>query len=485
MPRTKSQPKRTAKPAARKTVRKSKAKSAKKNKKSSKKKNASYELDPVAAPVLLSLGTVMVQNQILEMIAKAEPLDHILNTLTRIIEQHSSPGICSIYLLNSESKTLHCGSAPSLPKDFIEALQEVPIGPKYGSCGAAVHHNKAVIIEDIKNSPLWKGKAHLPLKLGLKASWSVPIQDRKGKPQGAIALYYTEKRKPTDEEHEILFNSSRLAGIAIEHYRADEELRTSRAQMKELVDERTQDMTEAIRQLQDEIVQRMQIENSLKESNQQLQTLSSHLQTVREEERANISREIHDELGQILTTLKMEITLLKEKGVEEDLPIQEDLDSMTQLVETTLNTVRRISAELRPGILDVLGLAEALEWQVQEFQNRTHIRIKKDIERFPLPAERDFSTACFRVCQEALTNVARHANATRVTVSFKKQNGNLELSISDNGSGIPKNEISNLTSLGLLGMRERVQNLGGKLSVKGSPKKGTTVLASFPLDSRP
>ncbi|MFQ5482670.1 MAG: sensor histidine kinase, partial [Nitrospinaceae bacterium] len=211
--------------------------------------------------------------------------------------------------------------------------------------------------------------------------------------------------------------------------------------------------------------------------------LSNHLQTVREEERTRISREIHDELGQILTTLKMELSLLGERAQEENLPIQEDVDSMTRLLETTLQTVRRISSELRPGILDVLGLAEALEWHVQEFQKRTSVRIETKVDRVSLGLGKDYATACFRICQEALTNVARHASATRVTVTLQNKISVLDLTVHDNGRGITKEEVSNPTSLGLIGMRERAQALKGTLSITGTPKKGTTVHVSFPLKS--
>jgi signal transduction histidine kinase len=164
------------------------------------------------------------------------------------------------------------------------------------------------------------------------------------------------------------------------------------------------------------------------------------------------------------------------------LSLLEEITSMSKLVDTTIQMVREISTELRPGVLDDLGLTAAIEWQAQEFQTRMGIRCSftSSLENIILDKER--STVIFRIFQEALTNVVRHANATRINVSLKEEADNLILEVRDNGEGIKESEISNAKSLGLLGMRERAILLGGEIKISGTPRKGTKVTVRIPLD---
>jgi signal transduction histidine kinase len=161
--------------------------------------------------------------------------------------------------------------------------------------------------------------------------------------------------------------------------------------------------------------------------------------------------------------------------------IHEKIKLMSGNIDATIQTVRRISTELRPGILDDLGLVAALEWQAHEFQHRTGIqcRVTSDLQEAIL--DEDLNTAFFRIFQETLTNIIRHANASRVDVSLKRESGNLVLEVRDNGRGISEAEISNTQSIGLLGMRERAALLGGEVTFKGVPEKGTTVRVAIPL----
>ncbi|MGH7900426.1 MAG: PAS domain S-box protein, partial [Thermodesulfobacteriota bacterium] len=236
-----------------------------------------------------------------------------------------------------------------------------------------------------------------------------------------------------------------------------------------------------------DITERKQAEEQLKTSHEQLRNLAAHLQSVREEERTTISREIHDELAQVLTGLKMSLSWVDKKlsdaGDNEVSRSQmlEEIEAMSKLVDNAVQTVQEISAELRPVVLDDLGLTAAIEWQAQEFQTRMGIRCRftSSLENITLDKER--STAIFRILQETLTNVARHANATRVNISLKEKAGNLVLEVRDNGEGISKNAISNPKSLGLIGIRERAILLGGKVKISGSPGKGTTITVQIPL----
>jgi signal transduction histidine kinase len=200
---------------------------------------------------------------------------------------------------------------------------------------------------------------------------------------------------------------------------------------------------------------------------------------VREEERARISRAVHDELGQSLTAVKIDLAWLARRLPQENDEMLERIRSTRQLAESLIQDVRRISTELRPGILD-LGLAAAVEWQVQEFQTRTGIQSSYRLLTRDAFAP-DVSTALFRILQESLTNIARHAQATRAEVVLQKQRGRLVLWIRDNGRGFDQVDSSLSKSLGLVGMRERAAILGGQVKISSAPGKGTTVAVWIPI----
>jgi two-component system sensor histidine kinase UhpB len=154
---------------------------------------------------------------------------------------------------------------------------------------------------------------------------------------------------------------------------------------------------------------------------------------------------------------------------------------MSSLIDGTIQIVQKVSAELRPGMLDDLGLVPAIEWQAQEFQRRTAIACEMDLEGEPMDLDSERSTAVFRVFQEALTNVARHAQASKIVISLKKAAGKLELQVSDNGIGIPEEAVSASDSLGLMGMRERLLPFGGELRISPGMGMGTRLVVSVPL----
>jgi PAS domain S-box-containing protein len=230
----------------------------------------------------------------------------------------------------------------------------------------------------------------------------------------------------------------------------------------------------------DDVTERVQAEEELRCSQEQLRSLADHLQTVRENERTSIAREIHDELGQALTGLKMDLSWMAKKIPEDQKSLLDKVHSMSELTGTTLRTVQRISTELRPGLLDDLGLVAAAEWQIEEFQNRTGIRSKLTVDPEDITLDDRRSTALFRILQETLTNVARHTQATRVHVSLKEKGKHLKLRVRDNGKGITKEQISDPKSFGLIGIRERAKSCGGEVKISCRPGKGTTVVVRIP-----
>ncbi len=207
----------------------------------------------------------------------------------------------------------------------------------------------------------------------------------------------------------------------------------------------------------------------------ELRELSEALLSTREEERARISHAIHDELGQALTGLKIDVAWLQRHLGPDQTALLEKTRAMSELIDATVQTVRQIAAALRPGILDDVGLVAALEWQIQEFQARTGIQcqLTGGLEESALDADR--STAAFRIFQEALTNVARHAQATRLEAGLEETATHFILQVRDNGRGIAPSEIGHPKSIGLLGMRERARQWGGTLEIQGAPGSGTTL----------
>ncbi|MFN0088339.1 MAG: response regulator [Blastocatellia bacterium] len=227
--------------------------------------------------------------------------------------------------------------------------------------------------------------------------------------------------------------------------------------------------------------ERRKAERELKESYERIRLLAAHLQSVREEERKRISRDVHDELGGMLTGLKIDIQRLASELAKVSPPLGSRACEMLGIVDEMVQTVRRIATDLRPGVLDNLGISAAIEWQARDFQSRTKIYCELTAPFENVQLDNDRSTAVFRIFQEALTNIARHARATRVTISLSTKNGNLLLKVQDNGRGITENEQNNSKSLGLLGMRERASVIGGSLEIAGAPFRGTLLTLEMPV----
>jgi signal transduction histidine kinase len=216
-----------------------------------------------------------------------------------------------------------------------------------------------------------------------------------------------------------------------------------------------------------------------------LHALALRLETAREEERARLARELHDELGQVLTSLKLEfmwlVDQIKNTEPKPGIQIVNKLQSLIGLIEVSIQSVRQISGDLRPAVLDHLGLREAVQWEATKFQARTGIRCRVDARLTRDPADRTCALGLFRILQEALTNVMRHAHAGAVRITLAQRGRTLTLMVKDNGRGITKAELASMMSIGLLGMSERARMLDGRLTVAGVPGRGTTVTVRVPI----
>lgn len=243
----------------------------------------------------------------------------------------------------------------------------------------------------------------------------------------------------------------------------------------------------SVRRALEEATEKLERRKAVKElriSHEQLRNLAAHLESAREEERTWIAREIHDELGQTLTALKMDLSVMEKKvaanqGIE---TLEELIKADLMLVNDTIKTVKRLCTELRPSVLDHLGLGAAIEWQAQEFQKRSGIECEVNLIPYDIIVDGKHSIALFRIFQESLSNVLRHAQATKVTATLSDQGDSIMLDITDNGVGITEEHMSKANSFGLLGMRERVQICDGEFRISGSPNAGTTITVIIPKD---
>ena len=229
-----------------------------------------------------------------------------------------------------------------------------------------------------------------------------------------------------------------------------------------------------------DVTEQSRSERSLRESAEQLRHLAGRLQQVREEERARLARELHDDLGQSLTAIKMDLSWLATHPGATPEAVSARIVSSMDLADLTIDAARRLSSELRPGILD-LGLQAAVEWQVEEFRFHSDIRCELELSPGEIPLNPDQEVTLFRIFQETLTNVARHSGASLVATRLTVEDGQVTLAVQDNGRGITPGEMTKRSSLGLLGMRERVLSLGGSIEIEGRRGEGTLVRVRVPV----
>ena len=281
---------------------------------------------------------------------------------------------------------------------------------------------------------------------------------------GAVGLSFAAAHAFNEDERAFLDTLAAQCAQALDRARLYEVERQARASLEERVEARTAELVRAKRSLETEMAGRRQVEQQLEQA--------------REAERTRLARELHDGLGGALTGLKMDLAQLQ-RSLPPDAHAR--LGEMLGLVDETVNIMRRIAADLRPAVLDDLGIVSAIEWQAAEFQRRSSLpcRVITNVEDLDLEPRQ--AIAVFRIVQEALTNILRHARATAVEVRLNCEGDVLSLAISDDGQGITPERRHNATSLGLAGMRERVRLLGGQLQIEGATGRGTTVRVEIPL----
>jgi PAS domain S-box-containing protein len=369
-------------------------------------------------------------------------LQQILQEVAQKVAQIFTFDATQILLLNERRDEVRLTVSYQIDDAFSFGPKVFKLGQ--GISGHAAADGQPVVVENIDTDPRYEQLTHYrsAKKIGQKFAASFPIK-YEGETVGVITCVGRPPRRLTDHEMRLIASMSSQVAVAVVNARY---------------------FAETLEQAS------------------QLRSLASHLETIREQERTRISRELHDELGQALTSLKFDVAWINARldGMAE--PLSNRLAAMLQALDSTLRQVRKISAQLRPDILDKLGLSAAMEWQLQEFRQRTGINYHFSSYPADIRLDENASVALFRIMQEALTNVARHSQASRVTIVLEQQPGDIHLRIDDDGIGIDEARIYNGQSLGLLGMRERAASLGGDVTFQRNNARGTCVTSHLPVE---
>jgi signal transduction histidine kinase len=292
----------------------------------------------------------------------------------------------------------------------------------------------------------------------------------------SIVWYYADTQSGRGYSSEAIgyWNALMRFGFFVIVVYLIDKLRIFNSELEEKVKIRTSDLTA-------EISERKKAEDELKKITEKLRLLAKRMHIIREEESTTIAREIHDELGQALTAIKIDVAWLS-KRYSNDTALVDGLFTISNTIDDTIKTVRKISTRLRPRLLDELGLIPAVEWQVKEFQARTGIKVDLFVPEDNIDLTPVVSSALFRIFQEAITNVSRHSKATNLLVEINENNrGKLKMTIRDNGTGLPEDYMNKDHSLGIIGMLERASSIGGKVELNSVPEGGTEVLVKVAL----
>ncbi len=389
------------------------------------------------------------ETKLLELIATGSPLPQVVRSVLATIQAHMEGASCMFLSLDAESGILRqCLTAdadtpPPLHPGVALALP--PVDARASGDGQAS-------IRDVTDDAAWHAMLATAFPDDARRHWLCPIRVSVANPQCQLLLL-AEPAVMRHPEHATLIETmAHLTGIAIERQRNEQDLRLR--------------------------------EEALRESREQLRALSGHLQIVREEEKAHLARELHDELGGTLLALKIDIAWIERHLPAGQAQLLDKLHTALAGTDHAVSTTRRISCDLRPPMLDDLGLIPTIEWQAHEFQSRMGIVCSVDARGDSAILNSNQSIALFRIFQEALTNIARHAEAARVRISVRIEPGLATLGISDNGCGIDPARQRRPNAHGLYGMSERVRSLDGEIHIDSTPGKGTRVLVNIPLGAQ-
>ena len=410
-----------------------------------------------------SAELVQGQNRVLELIVQNASLAETLDLLVRVIEELAPGMLGSILLLDPDGEHLRHGAAPSLPKEYVRAIDGEPIGPSAGSCGTAAYRREAVIVEDIAKDPLWAEYREIALRNGLRACWSTPIFEEQQNLLGTFALYFQSPRVPSARHRELIEMATHTAAIAIVKNRKTEALQTSEERLRA-----------ANAALAGELEERIRTER-------EIQALSARLINAQEDERARVARELHDDLSQQIAALSIGISNLK-RSIPGDLAESRgQSERIREKLVHLAESIRRLSHELHPAILQHCGLDVALRAFCSEFGALAGIKVVFESSGVFDGISPAVTLCVYRVAQEALQNIARHAKTDAAEVRLKRTRENLILTVSDNGIGMNLNGGRTGGGLGLVNIKERARLVCGAVDLQSRPNRGTSLTVTVPV----
>jgi|ETN07SMinimDraft_1059922.scaffolds.fasta_scaffold16181_2 signal transduction histidine kinase len=381
-----------------------------------------------------------------------------------------------IFLADYKDKVLRLFTTyGAFSQEFLEKEKEVPFGDCL--CGRVAISGKLLMSESCFTDP-----RHERTFTDMKAHghYIVPLKSLDNL-IGVMFLYTNTYPSWYQHSQEVLLSIGGLIANTIQGKQIEDELSKHRNLLETLVESRTLVLRSTNNRLKIEIEEHERTQQNLINSKEKFRKLSNQIQAIREEEKSRIAREVHDQLGQALTALKID-TIQMEKKIPTDLPdLRSQAKSMTKVVDDTIKNVQQIAMELRPPVLDAFGICEAIAWQAGEYKAKLGLHFDLNCLQEHIDLEKGLQTALFRIFQESVTNIVRHAKATEIQVSMNYDNGKLIFEIVDNGIGIKKEAIDSSESLGLVGMKERVHSWSGEVDFEGSTGKGTKVTITIPL----
>lgn len=390
-----------------------------------------------------------VLSKINEAIVRTNNPKRLFEQACRIAVEDGSFKMAWVGLVNSKTLRVkpvaYWGDEEGYLKKINISAKDVAEGR--GPTGTAIREGKSCIVNDLRSDPRMEPWRNNAIRRGYRSSGSFPLKVGR-EVIGAFTFHSSESDFFNDNEINLLEMLASDISFAIEAYSHE--------------------------------IQRKKIEKQLILSQDQLRKLSEHLQTVREEERSYIAHELHDELGQQLTVIKMELFWMKNRFEKNQELLSEKIEKLIVIINQVIGAIRNISTELRPVVLDHFGVKAAIEWQAKKFEEQTGIKCEVELPKKRILLNPKLSITIFRVCQEALTNVYRHAKAENVKIAMQVERDELTLTIQDDGKGIGKKEMSNPNTFGLLGIQERINSFDGEFKIRSLKGKGTIIVIHLP-----
>ena len=431
-------------------------------------------------------GRITKEYQVLHKVAQilqtnGELIEMLQDVMKAIIdfEDLKVENKAGIFLVDHENQALRLFTVlGDFSDEFIRKEQKVPFGECL--CGRVALSGELLMSEscfsDTRHDRTYNDMtAH--------GHYIIPLKSH-DQLVGVMFLYTNTNPSWYKHSQEVLLSIGGVIADAIKRKQTDNELEQYRGHLEFMVDAKTFELTKTNEKLKLEIEEHKSTQQHLKNSRDQLRNLSHKTQMAREEEKSRISREVHDRLGQSLTALKIDSRYIEKKIPPNLEEIKQCLHSMTQLIDGTITSVQEIAMELRPPILDTFGLCEAIAWQAGEYNQKLGIEFNLSCLQEHINLSKNLTTILFRIFQEALTNITRHAEATKVQVSLRQLDDNLVFIIEDNGKGITNKAIESPDSIGLIGIKERVFGYNGEVKFEGLSEKGTRVTVTIPAEKK-